>query len=808
MSEVLGLPYQARRVLEATPKAASSSLRYFNGNRFIGDGSFASPINAKYYFQSADDGQAFRVGTNDWVAMLRVNLGQKPTDSNTAVADSDAWPISFGRDVSNHAVLRFRPSPNNLAQFLWKLSDTNLIDTTLGLVGESTSATSMIFIRKTGRTLKIGIIRVDTYKGLIVTSSEATASVPLDLDTIMGSTGRMCLNIRYPGATPDGCAISSVFLASLNPGRTWADVEFETDEQIIQSMLDPDRMSQFAGQFNLIRSFDLCDSSGNRKLFNQRAALTAGDKLVCIHSGVELIGTQLASPTATPLGCAPYETASQNATLQATRPQPFGIGNNICLTLPGGAVSQNQDARLTVLSRTDGYRVKPDIPLIPVALIADASDGDAIKPVYGWNGRSNLGDNHTQYVAAWDAVNDRVVVFGTYHSELYSDDIPDTDDTWYSSGWVAIYDSNGVVQKPVPHAGLATANHNAITYGAVYAHTDGNVYSCVRAGGTEDGRQRLIRVDAKGDITAEIFTRTATANPEGCKAAIPQEIVPVGDYLAIALGTRISGSSDYVGVGFAIVDPKHFDSDTEGWYKGATGENFAPAKISLATSDPDIYPIPGPGKSALIAYAADPENYTIDPSAWAYGEAPIEVFSYGEFVGVIARRGADADRSNAYLQFSQWMLHVLKLNGTALELVSSFDLTSVFNTVAGGYRADVADGTTVKDYEFSRVAAVMKGKSLDLYVYRSDGQSIVDQAVGTNAINVGASVGKVTFVDWTNPSNPYPTPGALFPASDYGGATMLAFGVHQHGLLFQAIPEDAVVRATNAAEAFTTFKIR
>lgn len=797
----------------AAVQVVETNLRLLDlTTRMVGDLSGAFPLNAKTYLQSPGDGQAFRVGEADWYLQGRMYPAVKPIDDNsTLTADTLIWPVSFGRDVNNHVAIAIRPSPTNEAQFLWKVGNSNLIDITAswGSNAGNVSGTLPFFIRKTGNVVRMGVLTTNPDTGYELVTAQATGSSSLDLDSVMSTTGRLLFNCRYPTAAADGCALSDVFIGSLPSGSDWSDVDLDTDAKITQALIDPDRLATYIDEFDEMRSFDLCDSAGNRKLFNQRTAITTSDKAVCIHSGLELAVTQLASPTETPLGCAPYEPASQGASLAGNplcRPFFQQVNDAVPGAIPGGQISQNQDARIVTLSAATGLRAKPDVLLIPANTYLDSSDSNTPKTLYGWAGRSSWGDSHTQISCVHNSKPDELVVAFNHHSEVYGDN-PDTGDTLFATGCISIYDNDGVTLRPMPYSGSATSALNAHTYSATHDHTDGNVYIATRAGGTETGQQRLLRVQPDGTVDFQNYTRSALANPENCQAAIPEAVLPVGDHLVLIAGTRITGALGYVSPMFVVLDPVHYASSSTGWYKGRTGENYAASKTAALTSDPDFYPIPGPGVTALEAYRDS--STPLDPSTWAYDEAPQAAFSEGLLVGIVTRRAFDADRSEANLKFDQWMLHVLQLNEAtkALTLQHSIDLTSYLQTVAGDFNVGVGDGTVVRDFQYNRLQCVVKTTGeLQIYVLSRDGEDIEDDVVGTNPINVGVSLGRVTLSDWKAASPTISTASDVFTASDYGGRTMYPFAVYNAGLIIQSMRAGAVVRVESAAEAATVFE--
>lgn len=786
-------------------------------SRVVGDASVALPLNAKMHFQSAGDGQAFAVGSDDFIVMFRMFPFIKPTDSNTVeTGDTLIFPVSFGRDVNNHLTIGFRPStgsPANTMLGIWKVGNSDLVNTTCTIGSgdvANVSGTVPMFLRKTGNVLKFGFLATNEDTGYKLVTAEATGSSSLDLDSIMSTTGRLLVNCRYPGATADGCAVSDLFIGSLPSGTDWSDVALDTDAQIIQALIDPDRVGTYIDEFDEVRSFDLCASGGTRKLLHQRTEITTSDKLVCIHSGLELAASQAASPTATPLGCAPYEPAAQGGSLRANplcRPLFQKVKDVIVGCLPGGQISQNQDMRIAVLDAATSVRVKPDVLCIPANRYVDSSDSDTVKTLYGWAGRSNWGDNHTQMSCVHDSKNDRLIPVFNLHSEVY-DDNPDTGDTLFATGAIGIYNNNGLTITAQPYNGSATTALNAHTYSATHDHTDGNVYIATRAGGTETGQQRLLRIRPDGTIDFQNYTRSAIANPEFCQAAIPESVLPVGDHLVLIAGTRITGSLDYISPMFVVLDPTLYDSSSSGWHQGRTGTNYAATKTLTLTSDPNFYPIPGPGVTALEAFRDS--STPLDPSAWAYGEAPQAAFSDGLYVGIVTRRGSDADRSGDFLKFEQWMLHILTLNETtkALTLQTSFDLTSSMATVAGDYNVGVGSGTDVFDYQFNRLQCVVKDSGeLQIYVLKRQGEDIqTESSVGTNAINIGTALGKIVFSDWKNPASPTTTVGPLFEAGDYDGRTIMPFAVRNAGLVLQVMPSGAVVGVDNAPECATIFE--
>ncbi len=773
-------------------------MRLFSSStRLIGDASLQIPIGAKMRFQSPADGQAFRVGAGDWFANCRMYHSFVDLTGATPTADTDIWIWSFGRDVNNHVTLRYLPGSKSLT-LLWKLANVNLVNLVhTWTLPSNIAGSSHFFMRKTGNTIKCGLAALDPDNGPVLSSSSATyGSGTLNLDSVMSTTGRATINARYPGVTPDAMAISDLLFAELAGGSTWADVELDTDQQILNYMIDPDRLTPFAADFDTLRSFDLCSSDNSRKLLTHRQAITTSDKLICLHSGLVLSASQDASPTASAIGCPPYAPASSIQSMRPSptcRPMAVAISESVFVaSFPGGGFSDNQDCWIGVFDSTTGLITKPAIPFFQSHFYLDASNGNAVTPYYGWGGQGNVGDNHTQYDVAYDSINDRLIVASAYHANVVSN-VPASGDALYFCGAVQVIRDSGVTVQHLPYPGHATAIVNTANYGAILVD-NGVGYLSVRGGDTGTGVWRIIRIAADDTLTSVDVTRSASSDP--VEAIIPDGLVAVGGRIIATASPRIATGEDFVSVAAFSFDPAEFTSTTTGW-NAADGTNIATMKGTLGIGNPILYPLDSPGRDALIAFRdfATP----IDSSEWDYGESVQATFSSGPFAGMITRRGTDADRSDATLHFESWLLHVFILDGDAVRRVRSFDLSAYMAIAAPGN--EVSTGNP--EYQVNRIVAAQVGNRLEIAVMQRQGEDLTGDVVGTSFINLGKSLGVISIKDWTAQQIIVSTSAvAQADAETVGGLSQMVMAVQGSFNIFQAaVASGAPVKLTNAPES-------
>lgn len=779
------------------------SLDHFaSPTRQVGDMSIVMPSGAKGWFESPRDGGAFAVGAGDWLVQWETSQSVQLADGATTLDASPQMPWFLNRRATNELDalgVRYQTltSPGRIQSSAWTFvgsatpTNTRTTEWTSGSTPQSWRcgpSQRYLFCRR-GSTLTLAVLwaPVSGASGYYLQSHTDTISGTVNLSTMLSTTGSLLVGRRYGSeTTARHLAIAGLSMFTPAGGVTMADLGLDDDAGLVRLLVDPHgKLTEIASGLANRRSFDLCNSTGARKLV--AGAVVSGDKLVCLHSGLTLTYQQDASPTAVCESREAYSPLSQkpeHRTSADSSPNLARIGAVVVEGVHYGNGNHGLENALERRSAATGYRIAPPILLPPVLHRETTATGDPVDGGAYYQMPTNISEAHQDLVVCHDAANGRLVVKAGYHSDSMANQ-PASGETTRDVGAVWVL-RDGAAPKPlVIPFGAQTGSNRTASYGAMVA-AGGKVYGTIRGRDTNNGRVRLVEVASDDTVAGEFVT----AAPSVTDAGFPAGMVALSDgVLLAAYSVRTDPTLGYIGPALIAFDPADFGSSSQGMWGPRTGQAIAASKPSVPWHLPSLYPCWCPARDALDLYASS--STALVPAAWSFDHKALSanaivthVEGGVQFVGILTAEHDDPTRNDGAHEPEPHgsdreiglKLHVFAWDSAnhrlrPLRVVDLFPAkVRASNSLAG---ASSLPGN--HDYNFTLSSALLvEGPRCLVGVYRSDSRDYSADVTGYRPGGLGVSLGIVDVQNWHRPTYTVDGVGPVVEASEFGAATLQA----------------------------------
>lgn len=679
-------------------------VNFINPTRVVGDMSVSSRSTGNRRFVSAEDGSIFDGwGTDDWIIFVQSGYRLRD-DSNTDHTMTDQWLLGFGRDRSSSSdnCIRIRQRSSGLFNAYIRYNGA-LVSLEVTISGASRlGGNNYVFLKKEGDEFTLGVLdclETGQDSAYISNTDSASTATTFNMDTMMSTTGALVIGNQNDTNTGGSIYHVGAFVIARKPSSSsWADFGLDTDDECTRAAYDPHTalVSQL-NNFEELITFDMVNSSGTRTKYRGFTHLATDDKLKCPHTSKELTQLVVGSSTTQLFTRGIYEPLTVMHEHKNNRNSDVAEIIDDTIMVKAAVYAGPGADFYSAITRfnLDGEPIAPALMIRFQVVYLDGGDENTLVVRNAeMPSNNNIGENHYTSTIAYDAVNSRICVFTTQHSDRR---VIDTD-IYYATGYMYDIRETGLPSHTyLPYGDIPESTRRSTSYSQIVAHTDGNIYGQTRRSSTVGGVWTLFRFDKDRaftviDVTEPASTGSGTKTASGPTSCL---IYLKGDKFLSVATSRYNGSEGYYGNPSIILDVGAFDNDQAGIFKARTGEDVRSDVGTLEWQDADFYVVPPNTETrASPRYQLDQlkdSGTSLNTSELTHSQRISErgIWSFTDLDGTVyvcylARTEIDFDRSlypNSLL-LDTLKLHVFTFNETEnkLDLFRTHDLTSLLAT--------------------------------------------------------------------------------------------------------------------------------
>lgn len=773
---------------------------YLSTTRQVGDASICRTEGSKMQFVTPRDGQFFDVGNTEWVMTWRFHkdVQQAIDGEENTLRPNDAFQWCFNNSLSNTdncLYARWRPGfSNDYLQARWREGGSDValaqLDYGSGTPETGWSVTCrtdyIAVLRYMGTTLTLGIVGNGQYASPYALHKVDVTGVTLNFDNIgQGGSGYFIWGDSYPGDHDASIYMNGFFAATVGGGDTLADYGLDTDAGLVELGIDPHAVvsrNAFANK----RSFDWCDSRGNRKEVKYQQQLEPDDQIICIHSGT--VGQQQinplddGTPTRIAEGRTPYCPMSYIGGGQYRNDilalPPAVKRGSVIVSAETFFMNNNNTLAYAWARRlaSTGERFAPVVPIADARWAVDSSDSDTVKKC--WKRTNQSAEGHHLTAIQIDETTGRIVTVTSRHSDIYSD-WPESSDTAIESGSVGSFFADGTAAtcEPIPYNSL-TGSQRASTYAGGMVERSGYVYTHIRRATTPSGRNSMVRIAPNGTVESLELTNQDLSSNTLPTPAIPYSAVALdNDHILFVGGCRLlNGGNDYgyPGIWGWVLDATTWDS-TPAVYGARDGTDLSGSLGTLDRDEPSLFLASDPTTLAMIdAGTYNSSNQTIDVNV--AGGNPVIKATKGDvtYIGLLVAEHNDPLRRSGgsntatFIGKAKTALRVYSWDADThtLSFSHEHDFTELLRDLVKGSHPYFDNGNDGAPFVWPRILNT-SGTALTVIVPYANSVDFSNSWYQESNALGGTETGFILSSDWTEPDAVFQLVENQFPIARY-----------------------------------------